>query len=517
MAACSTGCPNKRLGEIENAQVQPFPNVWSIRFAAYHRRFSRRGYVHGSCDKADHPGDRSHQPRKNCARLTPRSSALRYAVIYVFHPPEGVETHRLTGRSGPFWCIIEQMKVIDFVKATVYRHRSDMGIVIAAPYYAGITNSLVGLGAHILFLGFFLQQKVYPMVLFNLFSVAWFVFVSRRAIRTNDPNTYLLGALEVVPHQVLAVIFVGWGAGFQYYLLLVPVMMGLVLSTYKRPIHYVVAAGAAGAFITLFVLRDTFTPIYSLQPAGLVTIVGAVNAGFCLLMLGIFAWVYGFVAERSQTEIEREFNRAEGLLLNILPEPIAARLKDGESPIADRVPSVSVLFLDIVRFTELSSSMDASDLVQLLNQTFGAFDQICDRYWLEKIKTIGDAYMAVGGLTIDDPDHATHTTEAGLDMIEAIVGLAGEHQIPYSARVGICTGPVVAGVIGKRKFIFDLWGDTVNTASRMESHGSVGRVHVSESTASQLSNRLSATERGQIQVKGKGELRTYFVERCDSV
>ncbi len=210
-----------------------------------------------------------------------------------------------------------------------------------------------------------------------------------------------------------------------------------------------------------------------------------------------------------QIEVERE--QSDRLLLNILPVAIADRLKAGESAIADGFPQVTVLFADLVGFTAMSAKISAATLVERLNAVFGAFDALSTHHGVEKVKTIGDSYMVVGGLPLPQPDHAERIAEMGLGMLAAIGDYNAEVKEPLSIRVGINTGPVVAGVIGSTKFAYDLWGDAVNTASRMESTGVPGRVQVSESTYGLLEAKYEFEYRGLVKAKGKGELNTYFL------
>jgi class 3 adenylate cyclase len=207
----------------------------------------------------------------------------------------------------------------------------------------------------------------------------------------------------------------------------------------------------------------------------------------------------------------RERERSERLLLNVLPAPIAERLKREERTIADRFEEVTVLFADVVGFTQLSSKMRPEELVVLLDEIFSRFDAIADDYGLEKIKTIGDGYMMVGGLPEPGADHAVRVADAALAMLSSLRELAREKGLALSMRIGLHTGDVVAGVIGKRKFTYDLWGDTVNTASRMESHGEPGRVHVSDAAQARLTEAFLLEARGSIQVKGKGAMSTHWL------
>ncbi len=207
--------------------------------------------------------------------------------------------------------------------------------------------------------------------------------------------------------------------------------------------------------------------------------------------------------------------KTERLLLNILPEPIAQRLQQTEGVIADHFENVSVLFADMVGFTQLASQICPTDLIVKLNSIFSEFDQLTEQYGLEKIKTIGDGYMVASGLPIPRHDHADAVLEIALAMQQSIARLTQQTMEPLSLRIGIHTGPVVAGVIGIKKFSYDLWGDTVNTASRMEQHGLPGCIQITEATYSQLSQQHLFTERGVIDVKGKGKMKTYLLD-CSS-
>ncbi|WP_293342742.1 adenylate/guanylate cyclase domain-containing protein [Microcoleus sp. CAWBG58] len=210
-------------------------------------------------------------------------------------------------------------------------------------------------------------------------------------------------------------------------------------------------------------------------------------------------------------QLELEQAKSEQLLLNVLPAAIVLRLKDNEHNIAESFGEVTVMFADIVGFTELSSRISATAVVKVLNDIFSAFDHLADRHGLEKIKTIGDAYMVVGGLPTPREDHAEAVANMAIDMLQEIRFLSLNHSEPFSIRIGISSGPVVAGVIGLKKFIYDLWGDTVNIASRMESHGITGCIQVTAETYEILKDKYTFQKRGAIQVKGKGYMVTYLL------
>lgn len=236
-----------------------------------------------------------------------------------------------------------------------------------------------------------------------------------------------------------------------------------------------------------------------------------------LLAIGFFTrWRY---VRKSRAIIEKEKNRSENLLLNILPAEIAEELKEKGEASARDFELVSILFTDFKGFTEKSAELSAADLIGEINHCFKAFDLICERYGVEKIKTIGDAYMAAGGLPVPSKDSVINTVLAALEMQSYISQRLNEKEFSegftFEMRVGIHTGPVVAGIVGVKKFQYDIWGDTVNTASRMESNGAVGKVNISQDTYELIKDdsRLKFIHRGKIKAKGKGEIDMWFVEK----
>ena len=211
----------------------------------------------------------------------------------------------------------------------------------------------------------------------------------------------------------------------------------------------------------------------------------------------------------AQLSIERE--KSERLLLNVLPAAIAERLKECEGVIAESFAEATILFSDVVGFTEMSARAEPEELVYLLNEIFSSFDRLASRHGLEKIKTIGDCYMVAAGLPERRPDHAEAMAEMALDMQDALDAFNRTHGATLSVRTGLNTGPVVAGIIGTSKFIYDLWGDAVNTASRMESHSLPGRIQATATTYERLRDKYHFEERGPVHVKGKGDMQTYFL------
>lgn len=221
----------------------------------------------------------------------------------------------------------------------------------------------------------------------------------------------------------------------------------------------------------------------------------------------------------TETALRLAQNKSDNLLLNILPAAIVEALTKGENTNAERFDSATVLFADIVNFTSLASRISPLELVKFLNQIFSKFDELTQKHGLEKIKTNGDAYMVAGGLPVPRPDHAEAIANMALDMQEAIADFKTDKGEPFQIRIGINTGPVVAGVIGTKKFSYDLWGDTVNVASRMESQGLPGFIQVTTAVYDQLKNNYVFEERGSISVKGKGETIAYLLtgKKDDSV
>jgi guanylate cyclase len=221
--------------------------------------------------------------------------------------------------------------------------------------------------------------------------------------------------------------------------------------------------------------------------------------------------VYVQARIRLADELAKERERSERLLLNVLPAPIAARLIDGEKPIADQYDSVAILFADIVDFTPVSENLSPDELVQSLNSIFSKFDEIASAHGVEKIKTIGDAYMVMSGAP-DPGKDVKDLAAVALAIRDAAATQTLGNGGPVSIRLGMDVGPVVAGVIGESRFIYDVYGDTVNTASRMESNGLPNKIQVTGRVAEQLDDQFLVTERGPIEIKGKGTVTTYFLE-----
>jgi guanylate cyclase len=227
----------------------------------------------------------------------------------------------------------------------------------------------------------------------------------------------------------------------------------------------------------------------------------------------VFTLLALFAKQRQEAldALQVEQDKAETLLLNILPRSIAEKLKDDTATIADQFDAASILFADIVDFTPLSEHLRPAEVVGVLDHLFTHFDELAERYELEKIKTIGDCYMVAAGVPTPRVDHATVMAHMALDMRDAMRAEDGVGHLGLELRIGINSGPVVAGVIGRKRFLYDLWGDAVNTASRMESHGTPGQIQVTRETYELLKDEFVLEPRGTVTIKGKGEVEAWYL------
>lgn len=335
----------------------------------------------------------------------------------------------------------------------------------------------------------------YPSVIFLLF--AWSVTLIPPII-----NTVFAGKIEA---DIL-----GWPLAFFGMATLIPVCWQLHLTTQLGVLTYYVGIQ--------FLLGKTAT-----MPAPwMTTSLLALYMFWVCLVCDLSVYLYERLqrsefSSRRQMEVAYqqlaiEQEQSERLLLNILPQSIAHRLKQSSGTLAEHFSEASVLFADIVGFTELSTKIPPTEMVELLNKIFSLFDQLAEKHDLEKIKTIGDAYMVVAGLPMPRHDHVIAITDMALDMQQELAKFNAANNQTFQIRIGINTGPVVAGVIGLKKFIYDLWGDTVNIASRMESHGIPGSIQVTSETYELLKNHYIFVERGIIHVKGRGDMKTYLIK-----
>jgi len=360
--------------------------------------------------------------------------------------------------------------------------------------------------AHVLLLGTFASLGLGGLALLNVGSVAaWVIATVLLRAGALVPAVGLVIA-ELVVHAFVVTLVLGADAGFPVYMLTLPSAAAMAPKSHRG---FAIGAAVVGlaAMVGMVVMGlDVVSPVPEWNPVFLVA-----NLAWVFVLL--FAWSAWFerLTATAETAIARANERNEELLHNILPVAIAERLKESPAVIADRHPAASVLFADIVGFTVLADRMEAAELVALLDDIFTALDDRVDHYGLEKIKTIGDAYMVASGVPESIDDHAGRLAAFAIDMVQLVEDHGRERGVDVQLRVGIHSGPVVAGVIGRRKFAYDLWGDAVNVAARMESHGIPGQIQVSEATRRLLERDWRLERRGTVQIKGKGEVTTWLL------
>lgn len=278
--------------------------------------------------------------------------------------------------------------------------------------------------------------------------------------------------------------------------------------------HYAITVAIGIASIILTFLTEIMLP----RSTGFASPTLLFYTNFAATIVLSTTILYGIIfyavrqMENAEEKAEREHRRSEALLVNILPSRIAERLKNKpNSQIADAYPEASILFADMAGFTARTSDTEPVELVGFLNDVYSKLDSLVERHGLEKIKTSGDAYMVVSGVPEPRPDHAADLARLALEMRDALIGLVDPKGRYVPVRIGIASGPVVAGVVGTRKFFYDVWGDAVNTASRMESTGEAGKIQVAAGTRDLLADRFELIERGVTEVRGKGPMRTWFL------
>lgn len=310
-------------------------------------------------------------------------------------------------------------------------------------------------------------------------------------------------------NTLIPAVFLGAGSGVYLFVVLIP-MIGVLLSGPRDILMRVVVLGVGVlAFVTMPIVFVNSPPVLDGTRAQMFLF--ASSAIGVALFGSFFALYYRWLVDQAEADLAAANATSERLLLNILPGPIAERLKAEESSLAERIDEVTVLFVDLVDSTVLGELLTADEWVALLDRIFSAFDDLTDHHGLEKVATIGDSYFAVAGLEAGTQDHKARAVDLALAMRDHIAGCQVDGYGPLTARFGLSSGPVVAGVIGKRKFRYDLWGDTVNTASRMQSHAEPGTIQVTAPVWESLADRYEFRPRGMILVKGKGPMETYYL------
>src|SRR4051794_3091983 len=358
-----------------------------------------------------------------------------------------------------------------------------------------------------LYLAFGSPVGIVPLVYFGILLGAIAVFS-----RTHDFARLLrVGQVDILLAPTLSMIPLGGflaSGGVGLWGILAP-LAALVFSDVRS------AARWYAAFVVVFlgsgIAGEIVGPVWELPPVWFTSTMLALNIAVGGAI--VFTLLAVFAKQRADAlaALRLEQAKAESLLLNILPRSIAERLKAQTQPIADQFESASILFADVVDFTPWSERHAPAEVVGYLDRLFTHFDQLAERHGLEKIKTIGDCYMVAAGVPTPRPDHAHALARMALDMLDGVSTELG--HLGLELRVGINSGPVVAGVIGRKRFLYDLWGDAVNTASRMESHGTPGRVQITRATYELLADEFECEPRGTIAVKGKGQVEAWYLVR----
>lgn len=371
-------------------------------------------------------------------------------------------------------------------------------------FRAALITSIFGLPAHVIFLIFFSVLGEREMAYINIGSIVLWLSAVFLAKSGRVLAGLLVISAEVVVHAIFAVHYIGWHGGFQQYLITLAVA-AFIIPRGQR-ISALLSAIAMTVYIALYFLYE--------QRAAVPTLIDLfyIPNTIIALLICITAMAY-YTRNLETTEIAlgEAHEKSETLLNNIMPAVIAERLKSGSITIADGFNEASVLFADIEGFTNFSEGHAPADVVKILNGIFSHLDTLVQKHKLEKIKTIGDAYMVAAGIPVYREDHAEAIAAFALDVRQAFDEYTRANNIHLRLRIGINSGPVIAGVIGRLRFLYDLWGDAVNTASRMESHGIPGEIQVTEATYDILKSKFNFEERGIIEVKGKGKMRTYLL------
>ncbi len=365
---------------------------------------------------------------------------------------------------------------------------------------------------HATWLCIFWAENVQPLVFINVFSVLIFAMNILLLLKWGHTRTVMIiSALEVMVHQYFAVYYLGWDLGFQYYLL--AVVSYIFMSKFRSAVvPALVTLGCLFSFIIIYfgIAQVQNRPIYVFSNT-LENFFFISNAFFIFLLIAIFAYVYSSTTREAERLLQLEYRKSNSLLLNILPATIADQLKQGNELIADYHENTSVLFADMVGFTQFSRTLNPRELVSHLNAYFTRFDQLVEKYNVEKIKTIGDAYMVVAGAPEANVDHADALVDLAIEMVEVTKRISNRLKAKVEIRIGINSGPIVAGVIGSKKYIYDIWGDTVNVASRMESHSLPGKIQITCATKELLKKDRRYTLREEVEFKSLGVLQSYFV------
>jgi len=374
------------------------------------------------------------------------------------------------------------------------------------------TGAMLALFLTLLYTAFYSSQRWWSPLLFNIpVCVALAAVVILISRKTTNASIVLFFFILIAQLFLVTNLFLGKESGIHYYLFCIMPFL-IIAFPRKEDLAFIIPIGTADLLAFVFTEYAPFNSPFAVKPSWeTLTFIHMASTTGTLLLISALVLILYWDIRRAKNALEREHSRSESLLLNILPAPIALRLKSSPDAIAETYQEASVLFADIAGFTALAARFRPNELVAILNRYFSCYDELAEKYCVEKIKTIGDAYMAAAGIPQVRNDHATVLIQMASEMLEMTGRISRECGLDLAIRIGINSGEVTAGVIGKRKFIYDLWGDTVNIASRMESHGLPGRIQVSPRTYQLLKDEFSFEHRGRIEIKGRGELDTYLL------
>jgi class 3 adenylate cyclase len=359
---------------------------------------------------------------------------------------------------------------------------------------------------HSLVIPLFLWMDLTVLAFQSIISLFIWAFVFWVGRRRNIYAAITLGGAEVCVYVAFTAWFIGWESGVQYLLFSAVVLVFIV------PLHrwytavWMVIVPLEFLLLYLFVDRIAWT-----GNPDVIVVFGILNIAAAFGTIIILVGYQANLVRSAERAMDVAYAQSEALLNNVMPSVIANRLKKSDEVIADSFPQASILFADIENFTPLSQTMTPDEVVLLLNDLFSRIDTLVHKHGLEKIKTIGDAYMVAAGVPVRRDDHAQAISAFALDLQEELAAYNAEMGRNIRFRIGINSGPVVAGVIGKLRFLYDLWGDSVNTASRMETYGVPGEIQVAEDTRKLLADLYTFEDRGFIDIKGKGPMRTYIL------
>jgi len=400
------------------------------------------------------------------------------------------------------WTSLVNIGIVDRSNWRESRHIAFLNTIVLLVFILIIQNSIV-------------TAFYYPVTrLFSLFFAAHFLFIGLTLV-WNGRKHYRLGrvwfGLSATLFLTLYSICMGPTSYWDLFLAVVVFLQFYIFPESERGWMVFVITVSSLCFLGVHFLVPARGIFPNLPPAyvGTETIFDVVGFLFCAICMGTVGFV---VVNRAERNLAVEHARSERLLNNILPVPIAQRLKNGEETIADGYESATILFFDLVNFTPLSVSTTPSEMAALLTDIFSHLDQLVEKYQAEKINTMGDGYMAAAGLPTPSQTHAEAIASLALDIQTYFERGVMIHGKPVDFRIGINSGPLTAGVIGHKKLSYTVWGDTVNIASRMESHGVPGQIQISASTYELIRGNFQCDPRGTIEVKGKGPMQTYLLK-----